>query len=208
MVVVIIAEKLKIFFICSRFLGHMRRHRSHLPGILQNWGQLCSQRMPRSFDLPLLPSVGRMRQIYSYRALCVLERTLPTELLRQLSWLGRITHTEQGRVLCVLERTLPTELLRQLSWLGRITHTEQARALCVLERTLPTELPRQLSWLGRITHTEQGRALCVLERTLPTELLRQFVSNSLTTESRKTKPITPAAISTITRTITTNTYCR
>ena len=76
-----------------------------------------------------------------------------------------------NRTLCVLERTLPTELLRQLSWLGRITHTEQGRALCVLERTLPTELLRQLSWLGRITHTEQGRALCVLERTLPTEQL-------------------------------------
>ena len=55
---------------------------------------------------------------HSYRALCVLERALPTELLRQLSWLGRITHTEQGRALCVLERALPTELLRQLSWLG------------------------------------------------------------------------------------------
>ena len=56
-------------------------------------------------------------------------------VLYQFSWLGRITHTEQGRALCVLERTLPTELLRQLSWLGRITHTELGRALCVLERT-------------------------------------------------------------------------
>ena len=27
-------------------------------------------------------------------------------------------------ILCVLERALPTELLRQLSWLGRITHTQ------------------------------------------------------------------------------------
>ena len=45
----------------------------------------------------------------------------------------------QGRALCFLERALPTELLRQLSWLGQITHTEQGRALCVLERALPTE---------------------------------------------------------------------
>ena len=34
------------------------------------------------------------------------------------------SHTEQGKALCVLERALPTELLRQLSWLGRITHTQ------------------------------------------------------------------------------------
>ena len=34
------------------------------------------------------------------------------------------SHTEQDRPLCVLERALPTELLRQLSWLDRITHTQ------------------------------------------------------------------------------------
>ena len=34
------------------------------------------------------------------------------------------SHTEQDRTLCVLERALPTELLRQISWLGRITHTQ------------------------------------------------------------------------------------
>ena len=36
-----------------------------------------------------------------------LERAQLTELLRQL---GIITHTEQGRALCVLERALPTEV--------------------------------------------------------------------------------------------------
>ena len=51
------------------------------------------------------------------------------------------SHTEQDRALCVLERALPTELLRQLSWLGIISHTEQDRALYVLERVLPTQLP-------------------------------------------------------------------
>ena len=91
-----------------------------------------------------------------------LERALPTEAA-QLAGPNH-SHTEQDRALCVLERALPTELLRQLSWLGRITHTqEQDRALCVLERALPTELLRQLSWLGRITHTqsktEQNRPL-------------------------------------------------
>ena len=35
---------------------------------------------------------------------------------------------------------LPTELLRQLSWLGRITHTEQDRALSVLELAPQTEI--------------------------------------------------------------------
>ena len=34
-----------------------------------------------------------------------------TCLQAELSWPGRITHTEQGRALCVLERALPTELL-------------------------------------------------------------------------------------------------
>ena len=81
-----------------------------------------------------LPRYSADDQQTSHEALLV-ALALPTELLR----LGRITHTEQGRALCVLERTLPTELLRQLSWLGQITHTEQARALCVLKRTLPTE---------------------------------------------------------------------
>ena len=57
-----------------------------------------------------------------YRALCVLERALPTEAA-QLAGPNH-SHTEQDRALCVLERALPTELLRQLSWLGRITHTQ------------------------------------------------------------------------------------
>ena len=52
----------------------------------------------------------------------ILERALPTELLRQAG--PNHSHTEQYRALCVLERALPTELLRQLSWLGRITHTQ------------------------------------------------------------------------------------
>ena len=38
--------------------------------------------------------------------------------------LSNHSHTEQDRALCVLERALPAELLRQLSWLGRITHTQ------------------------------------------------------------------------------------
>ena len=43
---------------------------------------------------------------------------------RKVRGVPRNSHTEQGRALCVLERALPTELLRQLSWLGRITHTQ------------------------------------------------------------------------------------
>ena len=59
--------------------------------------------------------LGRITQ---GRALCV-QRALPKQLAG-----SNYSHAEQDRALCVLERALPTELLRQLSWLGRITHTQ------------------------------------------------------------------------------------
>ena len=52
-----------------------------------------------------------------------LPRIVPVRDTAQLAGPNH-SHTEQGRALCVLERALPTELLRQLSWLGRITHTQ------------------------------------------------------------------------------------
>ena len=97
------------------------------------------------------------RFLRSFCELCVLERALPTELLRQLSWLGWITHTQsKAEALCVLERALYTNWATEAAQLAgpNHSHTEQDRALCVLERALPTELLRQLSWLGRITHTQ------------------------------------------------------
>ena len=44
------------------------------------------------------------------------------------------SHTEQDRALCVLERALPTELLRQLSWLGSHTVKVQYIVYIPVER--------------------------------------------------------------------------
>ena len=60
------------------------------------------------------------------RALCVLERALPTEAA-QLAWLN---HTEQGRALCVLERALPTEAAQ----LAGLNHSYRARQSTLCSR--------------------------------------------------------------------------
>ena len=60
------------------------------------------------------------------RALCVLERALPTEAAQ----LAGLNHTEQGRALCVLERALPTEAAP----LAGLNHSYRARQSTLCSR--------------------------------------------------------------------------
>ena len=74
------------------------------------------------------------------RALCVLERALPTEAAQLAGLIA--SATEQGGALCVLERALPTEAAQ----LAGLNHSYRARQSTLCSREGSTNRGSSAGW--------------------------------------------------------------